>query len=90
MVTRKTGMKNEAVYLIPTDVINLAANEACLRLQNVQQIRSMAVKYWFFLGLHGSNICPVSRLHYMVKPHGQLVLVSSTPHSASTPSLSTS
>src|SRR5690606_19276859 len=27
---------------------------------------------------------------YMVKPHGQLVLVSSTPHSAYTPSLSTS
>ncbi len=27
---------------------------------------------------------------YMVKPHGQLVLVSSTPHNASTPSLSTS
>src|SRR5690554_7938377 len=26
---------------------------------------------------------------YMVKPHGQLVLVSSTPHSAYTPSLST-
>jgi len=26
----------------------------------------------------------------MVKPHGQLVLVSSTPHSASTPNLSTS
>ena len=37
-------MKNEAVYLIPKDVVNLAANEACLRLQNVQQIRSMAVK----------------------------------------------
>ena len=44
MVTRKTGMKNEAVYLIPKDVINLAANEACLRLQNVRQIRSMVVK----------------------------------------------
>ena len=29
-------------------------------------------------------------LDYMVKPHGQLVLVSSTPHSAYTPSLSTS
>ena len=42
-------MKNETVYLIPKDVLNLAANEACLRLQNVQQIRSMAVKYWFFL-----------------------------------------
>ena len=27
---------------------------------------------------------------YMVKPHGQLVLVSSTPHSAYTPNLSTS
>ncbi|QBL28141.1 hypothetical protein IPC550_13000 [Pseudomonas aeruginosa] len=27
---------------------------------------------------------------YMVKPHGQLVLVSSTPHNAYTPSLSTS
>src|SRR5690554_3828018 len=26
---------------------------------------------------------------YMVKPHGQLVLVSSTPHNAYTPSLST-
>ena len=48
MVTRKTGMKNEAVYGLPRDVINLAANEACLRLQNVQQIRSMAVKYWVF------------------------------------------
>ena len=41
-------MKNEAVYGLPRDVINLAANEACLRLQNVQQIRSMAVKYWVF------------------------------------------
>ena len=89
MVTRKTGMKNEAVYGLPRDVIDLAANEACLRLQNVQQIRSMAVKYWFFLSQDVSNICPVSRLHYMVKPHGQLVLVSSTPHSAYTPSLST-
>ena len=28
-------------------------------------------------------------LDYMVKPHGQLVLVSSTPYNASTPSLST-
>jgi len=27
---------------------------------------------------------------YMVKPHGQLVWVSSTPHSAYTPHLSTS
>jgi len=27
---------------------------------------------------------------YMVKPHGQLVQVSSTPHSAYTPCLSTS
>ena len=27
---------------------------------------------------------------YMVKPHGQLILVSSTPHSAYTPNLSTS
>ena len=82
-------MKNEAVYGLPRDVIDLAANEACLRLQIVRQIRSMAVKYWFFLGravfIHLSG----SRLHYMVKPHGQLVLVSSTPHSAYTPSLST-
>ena len=31
-----------------------------------------------------------SRFCYMVKPHEQLVLVSSTPHSASTPNLSTS
>lgn len=43
-----------------------------------------------------SHICPVyclrtsSYISYMVKPHGQLVLVSSTPHNASTPSLSTS
>ena len=29
-------------------------------------------------------------LGYMVKPHGQLVLVSSTPYNAYTPSLSTS
>ena len=29
-------------------------------------------------------------LDYMVKPHGQLVQVSSTPHSAYTPCLSTS
>jgi hypothetical protein len=58
MVTRKTGMKNEAVHWIPKDFMNLAANEACLRLQNVQQIRSMAVKYWFFLGRDVLNICP--------------------------------
>lgn len=37
----------------------------------------------------------LSRVHkllgcYMVKPHGQLVQVSSTPHSAYTPCLSTS
>ena len=31
-----------------------------------------------------------NNLDYMVKPHGQLVLVSSTPYNASTPSLSTS
>ncbi len=31
-----------------------------------------------------------SRFCYMVKPHEQLVLVSSTPRSASTPNLSTS
>ena len=31
-----------------------------------------------------------NNLDYMVKPHGQLVLVSSTPHNAYTPSLSTS
>ena len=49
MVTRKTGMKNEAVYLIPKDVINLAANEACLRLQIVQQIKSMIIEYNFFM-----------------------------------------
>ena len=40
------------------------------------------------------TICPVSIAHnhlcYMVKPHGQLVLVSSTRHRAYTPSLSTS
>ena len=40
------------------------------------------------------NLAPfqVSKLLgcYMVKPHGQLVLVSSTPHSAYTPNLSTS
>jgi hypothetical protein len=83
-------MKNEAVHWIPKDFMNLAANEACLRLQNVQQIRSMAVKYWFFLGRDVLKHLSGSRLHYMVKPHGQLVLVSSTPHSASTPSLSTS
>ena len=32
---------------------------------------------------------PANNPDYMVKPHGQLVLVSSTPHNASTPSLST-
>ena len=48
MVTRKTGMKNEAVHWIPRDFMNQAANETDLRLQNVQQIRSMAVKYWVF------------------------------------------
>ena len=31
----------------------------------------------------------ISRFYYIVKPHGQLVLVSFTPHNASTPSLST-
>ena len=37
-------------------------------------------------------LCRVIKLLgcYMVKPHGQLVLVSSTPHSAYTPNLSTS
>ena len=39
----------------------------------------------FSYALAYSNI-----LDYMVKPHGQLVLVSSTPYSAYTPSLSTS
>jgi hypothetical protein len=32
----------------------------------------------------------LDKLDYMVKPHEQLVLVSFTPHNASTPSLSTS
>lgn len=37
----------------------------------------------FFVGLNPNYS------GYMVKPHGQLVLVSSTPHNAYTPSLST-
>nr|ADI16574.1 hypothetical protein [uncultured gamma proteobacterium HF0010_01E20] len=32
----------------------------------------------------------INILDYMVKPHGQLVQVSSTPHNAYTPCLSTS
>ena len=40
------------------------------------------------------TLCPACIAHnhlcYMVKPHGQLVLVSSTRHRAYTPSLSTS
>ena len=39
------------------------------------------------------SLCTLSctnNLDYMVKPHGQLVLVSSTPYNAYTPSLSTS
>ena len=40
--------------------------------------------------VHQSTLLLHNRLCYMVKPHGQLVSVSSTPHSASTPDLSTS
>ena len=39
---------------------------------------------------YGTAPMLTNNLDYMVKPHGQLVLVSSTPHNASTPSLSTS
>ena len=36
------------------------------------------------------KLLAAGKLGYMVKPHGQLVQVSSTPHSAYTPCLSTS
>ena len=49
MVIRQTGMKNEAVHGLPKDFMNLAANEACLRLQIVQQIKSMIIEYNFFM-----------------------------------------
>ena len=48
MVIRQTGMKNEVAHAIPKDFMNLAANEACLRLQIVQQIKSMIIEYNFF------------------------------------------
>ena len=49
MVIRQTGMKNEAEHGLPKDFMNLAANEACLRLQIVQQIKSMIIEYNFFM-----------------------------------------
>ena len=39
---------------------------------------------------HNLSSDDLDKLDYMVKPHEQLVLVSFTPHNASTPSLSTS
>ena len=72
------------------------------RLSTLQQIGYAIVFAAFVNGCELSvhcvfthrNLAPfqVSKLLgcYMVKPHGQLVLVSSTPHSAYTPNLSTS
>ena len=72
------------------------------RLSTLQQIGYAIVCAAFVNGCELSvhcvfthrNLVPfqVSKLLgcYMVKPHGQLVLVSSTPHSAYTPNLSTS
>ena len=61
--------------------LNASANRVCdvCEFTNLRLFR-----------LHHHNL--LSRLLgcYMVKPHGQLVLVSSTPHSAYTPNLSTS
>ena len=44
----------------------------------------------FYPVLHSNCFSQHNHFCYMVKPHGQLVLVSSTPYNASTPSLSTS
>ena len=48
----------------------------------ISQVREVVVSVW----LDNTRLLGC----YMVKPHGQLVLVSSTPHSAYTPNLSTS
>ena len=65
--------------------------ESAVSAMNVTlNIRSVVVEHLFFLGRRARYALSGSRLRYMVKPHGQLVLVSSTPHSASTPNLSTS
>lgn len=48
--------------------------------------RELSVRFVFTTAICVSKLLGC----YMVKPHGQLVLVSSTPHSAYTPNLSTS
>ena len=70
------------------------------RLSTLQQIGYAIVCAAFVNGCELSVHCVFTHRNlalkrkllgcYMVKPHGQLVLVSSTPHSAYTPNLSTS
>src|SRR5574344_2181407 len=52
----------------------------------------VSIRYLRFMQAFGLSHATIVRLFgcYMVKPHGQLVSVSSTPHSAYTPDLSTS
>lgn len=82
MVVKKFG--SQRVYLavnVPANgyVIDLCVTQTFgLYRLHTPQLASSCVQERKLLGC------------YMVKPHGQLVLVSSTPHSAYTPNLSTS
>lgn len=84
MVVKQTGLICGWSYLIFQGLItqsNRVVNAKSLLTEtDVSLILSSFVE--------GLN--PYNHLCYMVKPHEQLVLVSSTPHSASTPNLSTS
>ena len=74
---------------------NQAGSVTALPLKGQGSIKLEFVVVRFFCDLtsHPGLLYPpsleVDTLDYMVKPHGPLVLVSSTPHSAYTPSLST-
>ena len=72
----------QAIQLLPRGLA-AAANRVCDRI-------GIACSCRFSVCLSTYRLTAKLFGCYMVKPHGQLVLVSSTPHSAYTPNLSTS
>ena len=90
MVARQTGLACRWV-LQSVDWPQTLPNRAVIKLIKNSAFSCLS----FQIGVqHPSQFLVISikakPLDYMVKPHEQLVLVSSTPHNAYTPSLSTS